>query len=40
MARLRAGEREERENEMLRVLQRSRFGIKESEVSEDTRAGS
>lgn len=35
MARLRAGERENRQNFVLRLLKRSRWGIKESEVAQE-----
>lgn len=35
MARLRAGERENRQNFILRLLGRSRWGIKESEVAQE-----
>ena len=35
MARLRAGEGEERQNFVFRLLKRNRFGIKESEVAQE-----
>ena len=35
MARLRAGEREDRQNFVIRLLKRSRLGIKESELAEE-----
>jgi len=35
MARLRAGEGDERKSFVLRLLKRNRFGIKESEVAEE-----
>lgn len=35
MARLRAGEQEERESFVGRLLQRNHFGIKESEIAEE-----
>lgn len=35
MARLKAGEREDREGFVARLLQRNRFGIKESEIAEE-----
>jgi DNA-binding CsgD family transcriptional regulator len=35
MARLRKGEREDRENRLYRLLRRLRFGIQESEVAEE-----
>ncbi len=39
MARLPKGEREQRLLRIFRLLQRHRFGIKESEVAEDTGLG-
>ncbi len=35
MARLRKGEREERENMLLRLLQRLRWGVRESEIAQE-----
>ena len=36
MARLPKGEREERSRRIFRLLQRHRFGLKESEIAEET----
>ena len=35
MARLQKGEREEKENRLQRLLKRLRFGVRESEISEE-----
>ncbi len=35
MARLQQGERQEKENKLYRLLKRLRFGIRESEISEE-----
>ena len=35
MARLQDGEREERENALLRLLKRLRWGVRESEIAEE-----
>jgi len=35
MARLQKGEREEKENRLYRLLKRLRFGVRESEISEE-----
>lgn len=35
MAKLQKGEREEKENKLFRLLKRLRFGVRESEISEE-----